>query len=29
MNDQTVKADAGKPRLSLTPVQIVYDIAQA
>jgi hypothetical protein len=28
MNDQTVKADAGKARLSLTPVQIVYDIAQ-
>ena len=28
MNDQTVKADAGKPRLSLTPVQIVYDIAE-
>lgn len=27
MNDQTAKADAGKPRLSLVPVQIIYDIA--
>lgn len=26
--DQTVKADAGKPRLSLVPVQIIYDIAR-
>ena len=26
-HDQTVKADAGKPRLSLVPRQIIYDIA--
>ncbi len=28
MNDQTVKADAGKARLSLVPMQILYDIAE-
>lgn len=28
MNDQTVKADAGKRRLSLVPVQILDDIAE-
>lgn len=28
MNDQTVKADAGKRRLSLVPVQIAFDIAE-
>ena len=27
MNDQTIKADAGKPRLTLVPRRIVYDIA--
>ena len=27
MNDQTIKADAGKPRLSLVPTQIIKDIA--
>lgn len=27
MNDQTIKADAGKARLSLVPMQILYDIA--
>ena len=27
MNDQTAKADAGKPRLTLVPTQIIYDIA--
>lgn len=26
-NDQTAKADAGKPRLTLVPMQIVWDIA--
>lgn len=26
--DQTAKADAGKPRLSLVPMQILYDIAE-
>lgn len=26
-NDQTVKADAGKPRLTLTPRKIIYAIA--
>lgn len=28
MNDQTAKADAGKPRVSLVPVQIIRDIAR-
>lgn len=28
MNDQTAKADAGKPRLSLVPRQIIWDIAE-
>lgn len=28
MNNQTIKADAGKPRLTLTPRRIVYDIAR-
>ena len=28
MNDQTIKADAGKPRLTLVPQQIIYDIAK-
>ena len=28
MNDQKKKADAGKPRLTLVPWQIVYDIAK-
>ena len=28
MNDQTIKADAGKPHLSLVPVQIIEDIAR-
>ena len=27
MNDQTIKADEGKPRLSLVPRQIIWDIA--
>ena len=27
MNNQTIKADAGKPRLTLVPRRIVYDIA--
>ena len=27
MNKQEAKADAGKPRLSLVPTQIIYDIA--
>ena len=27
MTDQTAKADAGKPRLSLVPTQIIFDIA--
>lgn len=26
--DQTAKADAGKPRLSLVPMQILFDVAQ-
>ena len=26
--DQTAKADAGKPRLSLVPTQIIWDIAE-
>lgn len=28
MNDQTIKADAGKPRLTLVPQQIIFDIAK-
>jgi hypothetical protein len=28
INDQTIKADAGKLQLSLVPWQIVYDIAE-
>lgn len=28
MNDQTAKKDAGKPRLSLVPTQILYDICK-
>ena len=28
MNDQTIKTDAGKPRLSLVPTQIITDIAR-
>lgn len=28
MNDQTAKSDAGKPRLSLVPSQIIRDIAR-
>ena len=28
MTDQTIKADAGKPRLTLVPRQILYDIAK-
>lgn len=28
MNDQTAKADAGKPRLTLVPRQIIWDIAE-
>lgn len=28
MADQTIKADAGKPRLTLVPRQILYDIAK-
>ena len=28
MNDQTIKADAGKAQLRLVPWQIVYDIAE-
>jgi len=28
MNNQTIKADAGKPRLTLVPPQIIYDIAE-
>ena len=28
MNNQTAKADAGKPRLTLVPRQIIYDIAE-
>ncbi len=27
-NDQTVKADADKPRLTLVPMRIIFDIAQ-
>ena len=28
MSNQTVKADAGKPKVSLVPPEIVYDIAR-
>ena len=28
MNDQTAKADAGKPKLTLVPRQIIYDICE-
>lgn len=28
MQDQTIKSDAGKPRLTLVPQQIIYDIAE-
>jgi hypothetical protein len=28
MKDQTIKADAGKPRVSLVPSEIIYDIAE-
>jgi hypothetical protein len=28
MADQTIKADAGKPKVSLVPPQIIYDIAR-
>lgn len=28
MTDQTIKSDAGKPRLSLVPTQIIKDIAR-
>lgn len=28
MNNQTAKADAGKPKLTLVPRQIIYDIAE-
>ena len=27
-NDQTIKADSGKPRLTLVPHQIIFDIAK-
>lgn len=27
MNDQTIKADAGKPRLTLVPQEILWDVA--
>lgn len=27
MNDQSIKADAGKPRLTLVPRKMIYDIA--
>ena len=27
MNDQAIKSDANKPRLTLVPMQILYDIA--
>ena len=29
MENQTAKADAGKPKLTLVPRQIIYDIAEA
>ena len=28
MNDQNIKADAGKPRLTLVPREIIFDIAK-
>ena len=28
MSDQTIKADAGKPRLSLVPTEIINQIAR-
>lgn len=28
MNNQTIKADAGKPKVSLVPTEIVYNIAR-
>lgn len=28
LNDQTIKADAGKPKLSLVPTEIIRDIAR-
>ena len=28
MNNQKIKADAGKPRLTLVPQQILYDVAE-
>lgn len=28
MDDQTIKADAGKPKLTLVPQQIIFDIAE-
>ena len=28
MNDQSIKADAGKPKLTLVPQQILYDVAE-
>lgn len=28
MNDQSVKADAGKPKLTLVPQQIIFDVAE-
>lgn len=28
INDQTAKSDAGKPRLTLVPQQIIYEIAR-
>ncbi len=28
LNDQTIKADAGKPKLSLVPPEIIRDIAR-
>ena len=28
MNDQTAKADAGKPRLTMVPRRIIWDIAR-
>lgn len=28
VKDQSAKADAGKPRLSLVPLQVIFDIAQ-
>lgn len=28
MNDQSIKADAGKPQLTLVPQQLIYDVAE-